>query len=153
MQKILEKQRMSRSWRIVWRTEFRWTVQDSINIFSTTYTLNLSLSHSCHSNSRSTHQIYKTRHWFSDFDSVFNFIKHFVQNTTHSSLCNTHKSLDFFVKHNQSKHHSNSSLTPHMCFTDHQPINKHTSTQLHMLDVFLFCRTVQYCIHNHTWLQ
>ncbi len=29
-----------------------------------------------------THQICKTRHWFSAFDSVFNF-------TTHNSLCNT----------------------------------------------------------------
>ncbi len=65
-----------------------------------------------------------------------------------NSLCNTH-----FFKHKQSKSHSNSSLTPHMCFTEHQPINKHTSTQLHMLDVFLFFHTVQYCIHNHKCLQ
>ncbi len=47
------------------------------------------ISESWHSNSRSTHQICKTRHILSLW---LNFMKHFLQNTTHKSLCNTQKS-------------------------------------------------------------
>ncbi len=57
-------------------------------------------------NTRTIHQICKTIHYFSAFDSVFNFIKHFLQNTTLN--CNTHESnsqyLHFFFKHNHLKY-------------------------------------------------
>ncbi len=95
-------------------------LQAHLQCFNTTYTYNIIIVHSSstslqfhysffqllthkifschtifetsHSKCKTTHQISKTISYFSAFDSVFNCIKHFFQNTTHNSLPKTQKS-------------------------------------------------------------
>ncbi len=78
------------------------TASSNTSVVGLNYSLFKLLTHnifSCHTISetsqskwKTTHQISKTRSYFSAFDSVFNCIKHFFQNTTHNSLPKTQKS-------------------------------------------------------------
>lgn len=80
-------------------------------------------------------QIFKTISYFSAFDSVFNCIKHFFQNTTHNSLPKTQRSMRKWLAflfsnttnqnatliHQVTQTHSSQCVNTN-CFTDHLPI-------------------------------